>query len=97
MTIPSWTKVGAKVVCIYHTKHSNLLTVNKVYTISRVGVGSVEDGRKYLGVGLREIDLRFNAEVPPVPLQWVRPVQTKTQEQDVAIFAPLLETEKESA
>lgn len=95
MTIPAWAKVGAKVVAINDSltsyyKKGDVLTISNVeISTARNIAGEIE----HFGFHFLEI------ETPKYIFAWAgskfRPVQTKTVEQDIEIFAPLLNTKDE--
>lgn len=93
--IPSWARVGAKVVCIKHA--TNPITLahphpikDCIYTIRKV----VTNDAGSFGLLLREIVLatwtigsRFE---PGFVIEGFRPLVTRSQDQDVAQFRKLL-------
>lgn len=92
MTIPSWAKPGAKVVCVDDIPdkgwHPDLggLSVGSVYTIREIARHS----SGALGVRLVEIVRRLAPADPweqPFAFRRFRPlVSTKTEAEDVALF-----------
>lgn len=107
MSIPSWAKVGAKVVCVDDSHspatHMDGLAKGTVYTIRWVGMDFVGEAgmcvrlveiirdRPYIG---HESAGRMDI---PYMIGRFRPVQTKTQEQDMEMFAPLLTGKRKRA
>lgn len=96
MSVPSWVKVGAKVVCVNAPKSSSykeqMPEVGSVYTIREI--------YREKAIRLKEINndvckyLDGNIECSFL-IECFRPLVTKTLEQDMEIFAPLLNVKEE--
>lgn len=103
-SIPSWARVGAKVVCVDDTAilGSLPLSVGSIYTI--VGVTVPPKNKHRVGRHRRAAYRLLLADVTnPLTgdgafgITRFRPLITKSQEQDVAIFRHLLDTTRADA
>lgn len=103
----AWAKVGAKCVCIREPNASQRLSgaaypvKGQVYTVRDVRVVTFGKGAGDVCLLLEEIynPAQLNAYLgrqsplePGMPVDAFRPLITRTQEEDLAIFRPLLET-----
>lgn len=95
--IPSWARVGAKVVCVDNAFHGGLLPVlqvGAVYEIFRVvplsGLHRGPYARDRVGCALVGIHNPYMRD-GSFALSRFRPLVTRTQEQDVALFTHLLQ------
>ncbi|MCZ4270909.1 hypothetical protein [Maritalea porphyrae] len=94
--IPAWAKVGAKVVAIRdgskgQVKKGDVFTIRELLSKWTVCVSHPE----FSGYGMRVTGILERHEGDWLPIAAFRPVQTKTQEQDIEMFAPLLNTKDE--
>ena len=92
MSVPSWARVGAKVVCVEdccfnwddHPPHGPAPEVGDISTIAEIAVDAD-------GVWLV---LREHSDLDSFGIEAFRPlVSTKTEAEDVALFRDLLKTE----
>lgn len=97
----SWVRPGAKVVCAegtFHNSSGDLPVVGQVYTISWVGTWEWFNATG-VGVHLKEVNRTpdVNGVVNPFGLRRFRPLVTKSQDQDIALFTHHLEGVGEDA
>lgn len=103
--IPAWAVPGAKVVCVdgmpswnyfkgRPAKYSALPVLGEIYTISQA-VWHQWPFRS--GVGLHLLEIQRAGKVSPYILERFRPLVTRSQEQDVAIFRHHLDGHKVDA
>lgn len=96
--IPSWARVGAKVVCVDATRTNPFnapeLIEGATYEISDVTFATVRCGNQYgnacYAVRLVGVQRLFRGSTP-FAIGRFRPLISKTQEEDVALFTHLLE------
>lgn len=96
-SIPSWARVGAKVVCVDDTAilGSLPLSVGSIYTI--VGVTVPPKNKHRVGrLLLADVTNPLTGD-GAFGITRFRPLITKSQEQDVAIFRHLLDTTRADA
>lgn len=96
---PPWVRPGVKVVCVSRTRLH--LSIIKEYDLEDAVVGQVYTIRdtmvRFGQVGILLAEIRNNS-VPGDSIEWgfsverFRPLITRTQEQDLEQFIPLLET-----
>lgn len=96
--LSSWVRVGSRVVCVETFSASpyaeTLPVKGEVYTIREVAWCGLE-----CGVHLREIENPVREYMHGwseayFSIDGFRPLITRSQEQDVALFAPLLDTSR---
>jgi len=99
MSIPSWAVRGAKVVCVYnHVEHPRPGEVfpakGQIYTIREVAPSEkFPDEAIAAFAELENPLLRKGGKAEAMfRLKYFRPLVPRSQEQDVAIFAPMLKT-----
>lgn len=96
----SWAKPGVKCVCVDGSprdggRYSALPVEGRVYTIASVEYCVWANGEG-LGVHLAEVRRRpadLDGKVYPYHVSRFRPLITRTQSEDVALFRKLLETQ----
>jgi len=94
--LSSWARVGAKCVCVDGSarvgSRRNLPVEGKTYTVASVEWCVWLGGHSGIGVHIAEIDRppHSSGKVYPWGLDRFRPLVTKTQDQDVAMFKSLL-------
>lgn len=101
MTVPSWARVGAKVICVnveilphqkastYRRSSLDQLKVGATYTIS--GIGHASTGRP--GLWLAEASCTWkwkDGREAGFDMTRFRPIVTRTQEQDVRTIKSML-------
>jgi hypothetical protein len=106
MNIPSWARVGAKVVCVDARwfEGTSPLVNRSVYTVVSVGHSSGQglDGRSGRFVCLELLEAANPTDSgdpdgdPGFDICRFRPLITRSQEDDLAIFRPLLVPTKET-
>lgn len=98
--IPSWAVRGAKAVCVADRWN---LTCDELHRLPMIGEvltveGCFEDER---GAGLWFEEIPVHQGLCSVPHYWAveafRPLVTRSQEQDMAIFRPILDHVREAA
>ena len=89
--LPSWARVGAKVVCV--DAGPRRLTAGGVYTIRQVVVGAIDaDGAPYVGVHLEEIQRTPYRDIGVVPFDIARFRPLVSQSDDIALFTHHLDS-----
>lgn len=98
--IPSWAKVGAKVVCVdaslpngeFWAGHEQPI-VGAIYTISSVGLDrdGVNIGVNFIEIERDELARAIWGWEVGYYLHRFRPLITRTEQQDLALFTPMLE------
>lgn len=94
--IPSWARVGAKCVCTFD--FSSFITADEVvpkkgeiYTISEIVVISDNPGFRFSEIVNKPNQYKDGVNECAFYVNCFRPLITRTLEQDMEIFAPLLE------
>lgn len=102
MTIPSWARVGAKVVCVnaarlYPPQRTDEATPaeGQTYTIREVVDYCYAIGLRLVEIVNRPHDYADGCLECAFVIDAFRPLTTRTQEQDLELFLPLLVPKRE--